>query len=120
MHSDFDPKKHEHQAYSFGIGRNFYEKVYCEASSFGDKSIPGPGNYNVLKGFGNESSKYSMLGREKGISNKSKIPGPGEYHIPSINERGRYPLSKMKNATGIVWSSSKAKRFTYESKIKYH
>jgi hypothetical protein len=119
MGSDFDPKKHEHPAYTFGIGRNFYEKVYCEASTFGDKSIPGPGNYNFVKPIGHDCSKFSMLGKglNKDISAKSKIPGPGEYPIISINQRGRYPLSQMRNATGIVWSSSKAKRFTYSSNM---
>lgn len=114
--SDFDPKKYQHPAYTFGIARQYYEKVYCEASTFGDKAIPGPGNYNVLKSFGSDTFKYSLYGKGKNLSNKNKVPGPGEYPIVSINPRGRYPLSKMKNATGIVWSSSKAKRFNYSSK----
>jgi len=117
MVSDFDPKKHQHAAYTFGIGRQYYEKVYCEASTFGDKSVPGPGNYNITKKFGYDSSKYSMVGRNKDPSNKYKVPGPGEYPFVSMNVKGRYPLSKMRNATGIVWSCSKAKRFIYDSKL---
>lgn len=114
MSSDFDGKKYQHPAYTFGIARQYYEKVYCEASSFGDKSVPGPGNYNFLKQFGSDASKYSLYG--KGYiknSSKLKVPGPGEYSSVAINPNGRYPISKMKNATGIVWSSSKAKRFNY-------
>lgn len=117
MQSDFDPKKHEHAAYTFGIARHFYEKVFCEASTFGDKAVPGPGNYNFVKSIGHDCPKFSMKGKglNKELSSKSKIPGPGEYPIISMNLRGRYPLSKMRNATGIVWSSSKAKRFVYDS-----
>lgn len=117
MKSDFDPKKPEHQAYTFGIGRHFYEKVYCEASTFGDKAIPGPGNYNYLKPFGTESLRYTMRGKGSGkdIASSAKVPGPGEYPIVNMNARGRYPLSQNKNATGICWSSSRAKRFTYQS-----
>jgi len=116
MSSDFDGKKFQHPAYTFGIARQYYEKVFCEASTYGDKAVPGPGNYNYLRPFGSNSIKYSLLGRGKSENSKNKVPGPGEYPIVSINAKGRYPLSKMKNATGIVWSSSKAKRFNYLSK----
>jgi len=119
MKSDFDPKHYEHPAYTFGIGRQYYEKVFCESSTFGDKSIPGPGNYNFVRSIGHDCAKYTMLGRGSptNITTKSKVPGPGEYPIISINQKGRYPLSKMRNATGIVWSSSKDKRFNYLSII---
>jgi len=115
MGSDFDPKKHEHAAYTFGIGRQYYEKVYCESSTFGDKKIPGPGNYNYVRSIGHDCPKFTIVGRHKEPSNKHKVPGPGEYPFVSMNIRGRYPLSKMRNATSIVWSCSKAKRFVYDS-----
>jgi len=119
MGSDFDAKKFQHPAYTFGISRHYYEKVYCEASTFGDKSVPGPGNYNFVKPLGSDAFKYSLYGKgdQKILGTKMKVPGPGEYPIVSINPPGRYPLSKMRNTTGIIWGHSKAKRFSYMSII---
>lgn len=113
MPTDFDVKKPKTPAWSFGISRAYYEKVFCEANKMFDKDVPGPGKYNYLKPFGSESSKYSISSRGNSVSKSSKVPGPGEYPLISINPTGKYPLSKMKNVTSIVWGISKEKRFNY-------
>ncbi len=119
--SDFDPKKPHTPSWSFGISRSHYEKVYYETNKFVDKSVPGPGKYNYLRPFGTEALKFSIYGKgdSKTFGKASKVPGPGEYPIVSINPKGRYPLSGMKNATAIVFGLNKEKRFNYSCKLRY-
>ena len=119
MHSDFDPKNPHTPAWTFGISRDHYEKVYYETNKMLDKNVPGPGKYNYLKPFGSEATKFSMYGKGEGknLNQTSRVPGPGQYPIVSINPGGKYPLSNMKNATTIVFGQSKEKRFNYSCKI---
>jgi hypothetical protein len=122
MKSDFG-KDHPLPSYTFGIARQFYEKVliclifkvYCESSGYRDKSVPGPDAYTYTKEFGTEASKYTMRGKgnSKPIGAKMNVPGPGEYGFIAMNPAGKYARSNFKNATTIVWASSKEKRFKY-------
>jgi hypothetical protein len=115
--SDFDKKKPHAPSYSFGISRNFYEKVYCETNMQFDRNVPGPGKYEALKKFGNENPKYSIYGRIRELLPKSsRIPGPGDYKIIGTNPLGKYPVSSFKNATNIIFGNSKEKRFNYSCK----
>lgn len=118
MPTDFDTKKPHSPAWTFGISRDHYSKVYYETNKMLDKNVPGPGKYNYLKNFGSEAFKYSMSGFKDGtvLNKPSNTPGPGQYPIISINPGGKYPLSKMKNATGIVFGASKEQRFIYSCK----
>jgi hypothetical protein len=111
--TDFDAKKPHSPAFTFGISRGYYNKVYLETAKMFDKDVPGPGKYDFLKPFGGESSKYSMLGKHnpKYLSAKSKFPGPGEYPPIALKPDGRYILSGFKNTVNIVWGHSKALRF---------
>ncbi len=88
-----------------------------ESSSFRDKNVPGVGNYSINKPFGEEAFKYTMRGKgnTKPLAAKMNVPGPGEYGFMSINPGGKYSRSSFKNATTIVWGSSKERRFKYES-----
>lgn len=117
---DFDPKTSEAPAYSMGLGRASFDKMYYETNKMIDKSIPGPGIYNVLKPFGHESSKFSLSFRydDKGIKSKSKDPGPGAYNVGGMNESGEYPNSNMKNAPSICFGNNKDKRFKYDTSSK--
>jgi hypothetical protein len=113
--TDFDPKKPNAPAFTFGISRVYYEKAYCETNKAVDKNIPGPGKYNYLKPFGSDTFKFTMSGRleAKNISRTSKSPGPGEYPIVSINPTGKFPLSNMNNVKNICFGVGKEKRFNY-------
>jgi hypothetical protein len=101
--------------YSFGISRAYYDKVYYETNKMFDKNVPGPGKYNYLKPFGTDASKFSIVGRsEKWVTKKSNSPGPGEYPpVITINEKGKYPLSKIKNTPSITFGANQSKRFNY-------
>jgi len=117
--TDFDPKKPKSPAWTFGISRSFFEKVYNEAEFYHDKSFPGPGQYKYTKPFGSQALKYSLYGRQpdKGLGTKSKIPGPGTYQLTELKPDGKYTISRFRNTTGIIWGSSKEKRFSYKEKI---
>jgi hypothetical protein len=112
--SDFNTKKPKAPAFSFGIARNYYEKVFCDSNIQHERGVPGPGKYEVVKKFGNEAPKYSLYGRLKERNAESaKIPGPGEYKIYETNPLGKFAFSNVKNATNIIWGQSKEKRFNY-------
>lgn len=113
---DFDPKKSSAPAYSFGLGRSSFDKVYYETNKMIDKSIPGPGIYYKEKPFGSEALKFSLSFRheDKGIKAKGKEPGPGEYKIIGINGKGIYPNSNFSNTPSISFGNSKEKRFNYD------
>jgi hypothetical protein len=53
--SDFDVNHPHGKAFSFGIAREAYEKVYVKENPPSDKSIPGPGTYYVPPKIGNEA-----------------------------------------------------------------
>jgi hypothetical protein len=78
--------------------------------------VPGPGNYTYTKPFGTEASKYTMRGKgnTKPLAARMNVPGPGEYGFIAMNPPGKYIRSNFKNATTIVWASSKEKRFQYQ------
>lgn len=61
--SDFDKNDPHARAFSFGIAREAYSKVYIKENPPLDKSIPGPGTYSIPPKIGSEASKYSMKGR---------------------------------------------------------
>jgi len=120
--SDFDQNHPHSPKWTFGISRSHYDKVFYESGKILDKNIPGPGLYDVLKPFGKEAPKYTMRGKSSEDKEKTKkliVPGPGEYDYVSTSMTGRYPLSKFKNTTNIIWSHNKSKKIDYESKLKF-
>jgi hypothetical protein len=116
--TDFDPKKSSAPAYSMGLGRTYFDKVYYESNKMIDKSIPGPGIYNYQKPFGSGSSKFSMSFRypDKSMEGNLKNPGPGQYKNMSINPKGKYVLSQYGNTPGVNFTDNKEKRFDYSNR----
>lgn len=118
---DFDVGNTRGPSFSFGICRDSYAKVYYETNKTLDKNIPGPAKYNVLKGFGSDALKYTMGGRLNTVTGRSKhdiTPGPGNYPpVVKINDRGKYPVSKIENIKVSDFGASKLNRFSYKSKL---
>jgi hypothetical protein len=116
--SDFDKKAPHLPAWTFGISRAYYEKVYYDTNKMLDKNVPGPGKYNCGRPFGSEAYKFTMRGKseDKKLSAQSKVPGPGEYPCLALKPDGKYPLSKFKNMTNICFGANKAQRFNYNCK----
>jgi len=54
-------------------------------------------------------------GNTKSLEARKNVPGPGEYESIAINPEGKYARSSFRNAITIVWSTSKEKRFKYDS-----
>jgi hypothetical protein len=51
------------KAYSFGIAREAYSKVYIKEAPPSDRSIPGPGQYASTGLLGNVGAKYTLRPR---------------------------------------------------------
>ena len=58
-----------------------------------DKSVPGPGNYNVSKGLGN-GPKYTIVGKGNIGSIKNGSPGPGQYN-ETMYDKTKNPAWKI-------------------------
>ena len=58
-----------------------------------DKSVPGPGNYNISQGLG-KGPKYSMVGKGNSGNYKNGNPGPGQYSSSMYNKT-HYPAWKI-------------------------
>ena len=62
------------KGHSFGISRDFYQKVYLPESSLVPTSMsftPGPGSYSVHnKTMGNEGKHWNIQGRTPDIRGK--------------------------------------------------
>jgi len=56
-----------------------------------------------------------MRGKGSPLEARKNVPGPGEYGFIAINPEGKYARSNFRNAITIVWSTSKEKRFKYDS-----
>lgn len=121
--SSFNGKKPNGPSYSFGISRDFYDKVYCDSNIIYERNVPGPGQYKIKPIFGEDSPKYSLAGRteeNKFADFKNKVPPPNEYkNVIGINATGKYPVSNVKNAKNIVFGASKDKRFNYKCNHKF-
>ena len=120
---DFDKGNLRGPSFTFGIARDKYAKVYYETDKMLDKNIPGPGKYNYLKGFGSDAKKYSMgcrLNTFSGFGNNkyNNTPGPGSYKpVINISDKGKCPLSKIRNIQVNDFCSSRSTRFSFKSKI---
>ena len=82
--------------YTFGAGREAYDRVYYKERIPHDRSLPGPGYYNqegnTIKQ--NRQKSFTMLGRiprESHIAVKVHNPGPGTYDEKNdLSAEGRY------------------------------
>lgn len=122
---DYDPNKRTlGYSYSFGLGRDKFEKTYCPGYRNIDRSVPGPAKYNIIKRTGSESPYYTLHGLcgERGwINKRMDNPGPGAYApVVKISENGKCPISKYSNVKVSNFGLDKTDRFNnYKSKKNY-
>jgi len=122
--SDFEFSGKKANAFSFGISREAYAKVYAESQPPADKAIPGPGTYNVAKRIGGDSSKFSFRARTSSLCNHPlpyfilvnslipKTPGPGTYTgLSSISKDGTQFYSKFENSRASHFNPPSSQRF---------
>lgn len=67
----FDKSTPKVKAYTFGVSRDFFTKVYVEGNTQVDPSVPGPGRYIVPPIVGREGQNVSL----KGKNSKEKSSG---------------------------------------------
>ena len=112
----FDKNYQPGYKFSFGVSRDKFSKVYYPGLKLNDTSIPGPGKYNVRKGPGLNSPKFTMRQKlGKVINTRPLSPGPGQYSpVININSEGKYPLSKISNVHTINFGNNRTRRFFYK------
>lgn len=107
--------------YSFGLGRNYFQKcVIGNKTSKIETISPGPGRYSYLVPFGNFSPQYSVPKNSNNLAGLGKVvsPGPAKYYnCININPQGKYTLSKFVNTPKAPWSMARSNRFKYYGKI---
>lgn len=117
------------KAFSFGIAREAYSKVYLKGhkgpemtryvhySLYFNRDIPGPGTYNsnLYQSLGKTGMAYTLRPRtgNVGILIGSKgIPGPGNYEAKStLTTRGDQFLSKFKSSGASTFNPPTSKRY---------
>jgi len=107
------------KAFSFGVARGAYSKVYLKGHKAPEmaRDVPGPGAYNneLWNSVGKTGKAYTLRPRtgSMGIRVSSKdIPGPGSYEAKSsITSRGTQFLSKFKSSGATTFNPPSSKRF---------
>jgi len=111
------------KAFSFGINREAYRKVYFKGNYIRDPTIPGPGAYTINSLVGNEGRKFTLKSKAKNLSTyhkynvgfvdlRYKSPGPCAYKAPpAISPDGKFPYSNYKSSCCGVFNPPKSKRF---------
>jgi hypothetical protein len=87
MKSDFDKVNGlKPGAFSFGMSREHFRKVYLKENPPVDISVPGPGQYTIKRSaIESNASRYSMrpkTAKESAFQNHTRgLPGPGAYNV---------------------------------------
>ena len=63
MRGTFDKGSPRVKAYSFGLSREHFRKVYIPENPQIDPSVPGPGRYQIPSRIGQEGQYVSIKGR---------------------------------------------------------
>ena len=121
---DFDEGNHRGLKYSFGLGRDSFQKAFCPGYKNIDKNITGPGKYNVIRELGADAPKYSLhtICGERGWTNKyMNNPAPGTYSpVVRINSEGKYPVSSISNIQCHNFGLSQSNRWSqYKGKTSF-
>ena len=74
------------KAFSFGVSRDFFKKVYLKENPPRDVSVPGPGHYRpnttLTEQNGGLFSIRPKTANSSAFQNFTKfVPGPGTYNI---------------------------------------
>eukprot|EP00343_Euplotes_focardii_P006018 CAMPEP_0205813010 /NCGR_PEP_ID=MMETSP0205-20121125/17645_1 /ASSEMBLY_ACC=CAM_ASM_000278 /TAXON_ID=36767 /ORGANISM="Euplotes focardii, Strain TN1" /LENGTH=165 /DNA_ID=CAMNT_0053094623 /DNA_START=62 /DNA_END=559 /DNA_ORIENTATION=- len=107
------------KAYSFGIAREAYSKVYLKGHKGPEmtRDIPGPGSYNNenWNSMGKTGMSYTLRPRTGNVGirlNSKGVPGPGSYEAKAtIDARGSHFLSKFKSSGATTFNPPSSKRF---------
>ena len=114
MKSEF-AKNPRGKAFSFGISREAYSKVYQKGGGNTDRGIPGPGTYNANDLMGKGVPKYSLRARSSSKAYQltpQSYPGPGAYESrPTITKEGKMLMSKYRSSGATTFNPPRSARF---------
>lgn len=109
--SDFERRTNKSRAYTFGMSREFFKKVYLKENPPVDPKVPGPGQYTPKRESSEHTpSKYSLrpkTAKDCSFQNYTKfVPGPGAYagNLASENKNGFIANARYKSGGSIVIS----------------
>jgi Sperm-tail PG-rich repeat len=109
--SAFGGRSPPSRAFSFGIARDHYKKVYIKENEYTDPIVPGPGTYdlNSEKKL-HEGLKYSLrpkTTKDSSYQNFTKgFPGPGTYELSATEDKSGFCfISKFKSSTGTKFNA---------------
>lgn len=111
------------RAFSFGMSREFFKKVYIKENPPLDASIPGPGAYMIKpEAIEKQAQRYSLRPRTAvGGAFAGAMrdgPGPGAYDLKSTeNRNGHCYVAKYKSSGGVIISRT-GERFDRQSSRK--
>jgi hypothetical protein len=109
IQSEFQ-KQNKSRAFTFGMSREYFKKVYLKENPPVDLSFPGPGQYKVKRDATERSqSKYSLrpkTAKDCSFQNHTKfVPGPGTYsQKASESKNGFIVNSRYKSGARAVIS----------------
>jgi len=104
------------RTFSFGAGREHFDKTCYNSKLYQDKIVPGPGTYtDNTRSVGVNGRKNSchnkLYTNDPATESKKKgFPGPGTYKDISMAEDGKYHIS--------TFNSSKASNFNTGRRFK--
>jgi hypothetical protein len=106
LESAFGGKSPPSRAFSFGLSRDHFKKVYIPENPQIDPQVPGPGMYDLetTKKL-HEGLKYSLrpkTTKDSSFQNFTKgYPGPGTYELTATEDHSGFCfISKYKSSTG--------------------
>jgi hypothetical protein len=96
----FDKGSPRIRAFSFGLSREHFKKVFLKENILSDPCVPGPGQYRIPQMMGHEGHLVSIKGRnhKEKTDRTGWIPGPGAYQPKlEFDAQGRYFVSRLKS-----------------------
>jgi hypothetical protein len=106
LQSAFGGRSPQSRAFSFGLSREHFKKVYIKENLYTDPVVPGPGTYDMNNEKKlHEGLKYSLrpkTTKDSSFQNTTKgFPGPGTYELTATEDKSGFCfVSKYKSSTG--------------------
>lgn len=99
-------KSPKSRAFSFGLSREHFKKVYIKENMQADASVPGPGQYDhgatlqQMKGL--QYTLRPKTSKDSSFQNFTRgFPGPGTYELTATEDKNGFCfVSKFKSSTG--------------------
>jgi hypothetical protein len=99
-------KQAKSRAFSFGLSREHFKKVYIKENQQVDVCVPGPGQYDHTASIKQmQGLMYTLrpkTTKDSSFQNFTKLyPGPGTYELNATEDKNGFCfISKYKSSTG--------------------